>query len=69
MTSDKYEKMINASGGFTKTVKRGDRPQPLTNEDEIALTKAWNKIQLAGKTSDSEKSGRKKKKSPSDVKS
>lgn len=47
MTSDKYEKMIIASGGFTKTVKRGDRPQPLTKEDEVALTNAWHKIQIS----------------------
>lgn len=47
MTPNRYKAMIKASGGFTsaKTRRRGDRPQPLTKEDEIALDKAWEKIQ------------------------
>lgn len=44
--------MINASGGFTRTVKRGDRPQPLSKEDESALDKAWRRVAVARQTSE-----------------
>lgn len=69
MTSDEYEKMINASGGFTKTVKRGDRPQPLTKEDEIALTNAWHKIQIAEAGSAGKKRNKKRQTETSKVRS
>ena len=55
MTPEKYKALINASGGFTKDVKRGDRPQPLTKEDELALTKAWRKIRFSEKTAAKQK--------------
>jgi hypothetical protein len=60
MTPEKYKALINASGGFTKDVKRGDRPQPLTKEDEAALTKAWKNLQNREKISVQEKAAKKK---------
>lgn len=51
MNQDKYKALIKASGGFTSGVKRGDRPQPLSIEDELALTKAWQKSGKAGQSS------------------
>lgn len=46
MTPEKYKALINASGGFTKGVKRGDHPQPLSKEDDAALSRAWEKIRF-----------------------
>lgn len=43
MTPDKFKAMIEASGGFTRPGRRGDRPQPLTKADERAFDKAWKK--------------------------
>ncbi len=44
MTPKQYQAMIKASGGFTKTDRRrGDRPQPLSKNDESALNRAWQK--------------------------
>ena len=43
MTLEKYKALINASGGFTKEGKRGDRTQYLTKEVVLALTQNGKK--------------------------
>ncbi len=51
MTPEKYKRMIAGSGGFTKGVRRGDRPRPLSLGDESALDQAWRKAATAPKSS------------------
>lgn len=59
MTPNKYKAMIKASGGFTRAVKRGDRPQPLSKEDESALDKAWRKAAMTRPSSEEKETIRK----------
>lgn len=59
MTPNKYKAMIKASGGFTRGVKRGDRPQPLSKEDESALNEAWRKAGTTRQLSEEKKTPRK----------
>ena len=44
MTPEKYKAIMSAIGGFTKDAKRGDHPQPLTKEDDAALSRAWKAV-------------------------
>lgn len=45
MTNERYKAMIEASGGFTPQTRRaGDRPQPLADGDETALSRAWETV-------------------------
>lgn len=59
MKANKYKAMIEASGGFTRDGKRGDRPQPLSKEDESALAKAWKKAAVTRQLSEEKEITRK----------
>lgn len=64
MTSNEYKAMIKASGGATPGAQRtGDRPQPLTVDEESALTKSWKNISAAAKKNSRAATATKRKKS------